>query len=101
MEDRMADFIEDGYLAAEQAAAVRAEVLSLLTELRPDAAALVDSFALDDYFLNSALGAHDGDVYQRLFDEVQDAPFNASHVPPGYAELLHARLVKGAVRSKL
>ena len=100
MEDRMADFIEDGYLAAEQAAAVRAEVLSLLTELRPDAAALVDSFALDDYFLNSALGAHDGDVYQRLFDEVQDAPFNASHVPPGYAELLHARLGKGAVRSK-
>jgi acyl-CoA oxidase len=101
MEERMADFIEDGYLAAEQAAGVRAEVLSLLLELRPDAAALVDSFALDDYFLNSALGAYDGDVYQRLYDQVQDAPFNASHVPPGYAELLHGRLVKGADRSKL
>ena len=74
---------------------------ALLAELRPDAAALVDSFALDDYFLNSALGAHDGDVYARLYEEVQDAPFNKSHVPPGYAELLHARLIKGAGRSKL
>ena len=68
---------------------------------RPDAAALVDSFALDDYFLNSALGSHDGDVYRRMYDEVQSAPFNASHVPPGYADLLHAKLIKGAGRSKL
>ena len=67
----------------------------------PDAAALVDSFALDDYFLNSALGSHDGDVYRRLYDEVQSAPFNASHVPPGYADLLHSRLIKGAGRSRL
>jgi hypothetical protein len=36
---------------------VRTEINVLLAELRPDAAALVDSFALDDYFLNSALGA--------------------------------------------
>ena len=36
---------------------MRTEINVLLAELRPDAAALVDSFALDDYFLNSALGA--------------------------------------------
>ena len=46
-------------------------------------AALVDAFALDDYFLNSALGASDGDVYGSLYEEVQEAPFNKSHAPPG------------------
>ena len=101
MDDRMGDFLEDGHVSAEQATAIRAEISKLLAELRPDAAALVDAFALDDYFLNSALGASDGDVYRRLYEEVQDAPFNKSHVPPGYADLLHGRLVKGAGRSKL
>mmetsp|Transcript_4033 Transcript_4033/g.9722 ORF Transcript_4033/g.9722 Transcript_4033/m.9722 type:complete len:723 (-) Transcript_4033:865-3033(-) len=101
MDDQMGDFLEDGHVSAAQAAGVRSEINHLLAELRPDAAALVDSFALDDYFLNSALGASDGDVYRRLYDEVQDAPFNKSHVPPGYADLLHARLIKGAGRSKM
>lgn len=101
MDDHMGDFMEDGHVTAAQAGAVRGEVVALLAELRPDAAALVDAFALDDYFLNSALGASDGDVYARLYDEVQSAPFNASHVPPGYAELLHSKLIKGAGRSKL
>ena len=90
----MGDFLEDGHVSGEQAAAIRAEISKLLAELRPDAAALVDAFALDDYFLNSALGASDGDVYRRLYEEVQEAPFNKSHVPPGYADLLHGRLVK-------
>ena len=50
MDDNMGDFLEDGHVSADQAAAIRAEVAVLLAELRPDAAALVDSFALDDYF---------------------------------------------------
>eukprot|EP00976_Prorocentrum_cordatum_P114210 1195817-Prorocentrum_minimum.AAC.3 len=44
--------------------------MALLSELRPDAVALVDAFGLDDYFLNSALGAADGDVYARCYDWV-------------------------------
>jgi hypothetical protein len=38
----------------------------LLRALRPDAVALVDSFGLSDYLLNSALGKYDGDVYNDL-----------------------------------
>ena len=38
-------------------AAVHEEVRALLREVRPDAVVLVDAFGLDDYFLNSALGA--------------------------------------------
>ena len=87
--------MEDGYVDVAGAERVRAEISELLLELRPDAAALTDAFALDDYFLNSALGAADGDVYARLYAEVQEAPFNASHTPPGYETLLRQRLLKG------
>ena len=95
MDDAMGDFLEDGYVDVAGAERVRAEISELLLELRPDAAALTDAFALDDYFLNSALGASDGDVYARLYAEVQDAPFNKSHAPPGYETLLRRRLLKG------
>ena len=95
MDDGMGDFLEDGYLDAAGAEDVRNEITTLLAELRPDAAALTDAFALDDYFLNSALGASDGDVYARLLQEVQDAPFNKKHTPPGYETLLRERLRKG------
>ena len=95
MDDAMGDFLEDGYVDGAGAEAIRTEIAALLLELRPDAAALTDAFALDDYFLNSALGAADGDVYARLYAQVQDAPFNASHTPPGYETLLRQRLLKG------
>ena len=95
MDDGMGDFLEDGYLDTAGAEDVRNEITTLLAELRPDAAALTDAFALDDYFLNSALGASDGDVYARLLQEVQDAPFNKKHTPPGYETLLRERLRKG------
>lgn len=94
MDDTMGDFLEDGYIDGDQATEIRAEIFRLLAEIRPDAAALVDSFGLSDYFLNSALGAKDGDVYRRLYEEVQDAPFNKRHTPPGY-ELLQPKLRRG------
>lgn len=40
----------------------------LLRELRPDAVALVDSFGIEDYQLNSCLGRSDGDVYRALLE---------------------------------
>jgi hypothetical protein len=95
MDDSMGDFLEDGFIDGAGAETIRNEISALLAEIRPDAAALSDAFALDDYFLNSALGASDGDVYARLYAEVQDAPFNESHVPPGYETLLRERLMKG------
>jgi acyl-CoA oxidase len=95
MDDTMGEFLEDGHIDGEQAAEIRQEIFKLLSEIRPDAAALVDSFGLHDYFLNSALGAKDGDVYRRLYEEVQAAPFNRKHTPPGYAELLQPKLSRG------
>ena len=102
IEDELGDWVEDGYLEAMQCQLIRAEIARLLQELRPDAAALADSLGLDDYFLNSTLGARDGNVYENLFAAAQKAPFNASHTPPGYADLLWPRFNrKGDGRSKL
>lgn len=92
IEDEIGDFLEDGYLMQSQTALVHKEVQVLLKEIRPDAVALVDAFGLDDYFLNSALGAHDGDVYRRAYDWVQSAPMNHADQGPGYSKLLQPRL---------
>ncbi|OCK85349.1 acyl-CoA oxidase [Lepidopterella palustris CBS 459.81] len=43
-------------------------ILALMAEIRPHAVKLVDSWAIPDYLLDSALGRYDGKVYEKLFD---------------------------------
>jgi len=43
-------------------------ILNLMTEVRPHAVRLVDSWSMPDYILQSALGRKDGKVYEDLFD---------------------------------
>jgi acyl-CoA oxidase len=43
-------------------------ILGIMTELRPHAVRLVDSWKMPDYLLNSALGRFDGRVYETLYD---------------------------------
>jgi len=101
VDEELGDWLEDGYLDAAQAGGARAALRALLADLRPDAVAAVDAFGLSDYFLASALGCADGDVYARLFDEVQRVPFNAAQTGPGYERLLQPRLSKGFGKPKL
>jgi acyl-CoA oxidase len=101
VDDELGDWLEDGYLDSSQARGCRSALRALLAELRPDAVAAVDAFGLSDYFLASALGAADGDVYARLFDQVQRAPLNAAATGPGYERLLQPRLSKGFGLPKL
>lgn len=50
---------------------------NLLGELRPDAVALVDALKFDDLELNqSAIGAYDGRVYERLWEWTEKDPIN-------------------------
>ena len=46
-----ASFLRYGYLSPDNAAAVRKEVATLCSELRPHALALVSSFGIPDAFL--------------------------------------------------
>ena len=52
----------------------------LLTAIRPNAVGLVDSFDIRDEILGSALGAYDGNVYERLYAEAMKSPLNKESV---------------------
>jgi acyl-CoA oxidase len=82
------ELLEAGYLSTSQLAALRARSRALLREVRPDAVALVDSFAFPDYQLNSALGREDGDVYSALLAMAQGSPLNATPEGPAWHGVL-------------
>ena len=52
----------------------------LLKEIRVNAVAIVDSFDFDDNYLRSALGAYDGNVYNRLYNWAKLSPLNKTEV---------------------
>ncbi|KAL3289791.1 hypothetical protein HHI36_023183 [Cryptolaemus montrouzieri] len=52
----------------------------LLAAIRPNAVGIVDGFDVSDEILASALGAYDGNVYERLFEEASKSPLNAEPV---------------------
>lgn len=51
-----------------------------LAKIRPNAIGIVDGFDIPDHILCSALGAYDGNVYERLFAEAQKSPLNQEPV---------------------
>lgn len=61
---------------------------SLLALLRPNAVGIVDSFDICDEILDSPLGAYDGQVYQRLFDEANRSPLNEQPVNESFHKYL-------------
>lgn len=96
IEQDIGDFLEDGYVNMAQAALIRAEVRTLLDEIRPDCIALVDAFNNSDHELNSAIGGFNGHAYETLYEWAQNSPLNKAPVAVGYEEyikpLVHAKL---------
>lgn len=82
---------------ASVAAAHRA-TRRVLLELRPDACALVDAFALPDRVLNSALGRQDGNVYEALFDHARRSALNRRAPFQGYSAHLRPHLDRSFLR---
>lgn len=60
----------------------------LLANIRPNAVAVVDSFDFHDAILGSALGAYDGRVYERLFEEANKSPLNQEPVNESFHKYL-------------
>ncbi|KAI9006371.1 hypothetical protein DFJ74DRAFT_690592 [Hyaloraphidium curvatum] len=58
----------DGYLNGEQLGWIRAEIRSLLDEIRPYAVSLADAWAISDRQLGSLTGRYDGRCYENLAD---------------------------------
>ncbi|OXB78709.1 UNVERIFIED_CONTAM: hypothetical protein H355_002674 [Colinus virginianus] len=90
-------FLHDGYITGAQMDMVTASYMDLLAIVRKDAVPLVDAFDFTDKSLNSALGAYDGQVYQRLYEWARKAPTN-KQISPAYEKylkpLLHNKLSK-------
>ncbi|KAJ6216003.1 hypothetical protein RDWZM_010503 [Blomia tropicalis] len=62
-----ATLYEGGYFhGSEPSRLVRSAILNLCEQLKPDAIALVDTFAPTDFVLNSVLGKSDGKIYENI-----------------------------------
>ncbi|ETN40917.1 uncharacterized protein HMPREF1541_05197 [Cyphellophora europaea CBS 101466] len=73
-------------------------ILSLMEQIRPHAVRLVDSFALPDFLLDSAMGRYDGRVYEDLFYRAHVInPLNKLTVNPDYRS---EEIVKGGLGVK-
>ncbi|KAI9259492.1 acyl-CoA dehydrogenase/oxidase C-terminal [Phascolomyces articulosus] len=88
MEQELGEFLTSGYFNSEQAALLKQQVIALLEEIRPNAVALVDAFALPDYYLNSALGRYDGKVYESYTKAAEGEPLNKQLVVEGYEQFI-------------
>jgi acyl-CoA oxidase len=69
MESDARTFSTTGAVSPETLDGLQDKILQLMSqEIRPHAVNLVDSWALPDFILNSALGRYDGKVYETLYD---------------------------------
>ncbi|KAG0072522.1 palmitoyl-CoA oxidase [Linnemannia elongata] len=94
IQTNLADFTEDAYFNPSQCQSLRAQVKSLVASIADQAVGLVDAFDHPDFLLASALGASDGDAYQRLWDKAQTEPLNRREVCDGYEEYIRPLLKK-------
>lgn len=76
MDTEASEFLASGYISPKQHVLLRNRVYSLLAQIRPEAVALCDSFAVPDYLLNSELGRSDGNVYRKLVEFASKEPLN-------------------------
>ncbi|XP_053999153.1 probable peroxisomal acyl-coenzyme A oxidase 1 [Hylaeus anthracinus] len=85
---RLGDFLQFSSLTNEDVPSVQARLEELLALIRPNAVGIVDGFDIRDEILNSALGAYDGNVYERLFAEAMKSPLNQESVNESFHKYL-------------
>ncbi|KAH9834504.1 acyl-CoA oxidase [Rhodofomes roseus] len=78
---------------------LRATINALCTELLPEVIGLTDAFGFTDWELDSALGVHDGSVYEQLWARAQKEPLNAEEPVDGYEQFVKPMLRRGQLLS--
>ncbi|XP_042558539.1 peroxisomal acyl-coenzyme A oxidase 1 isoform X2 [Dipodomys spectabilis] len=78
------DFLQGNIITVSQIEQVNQRIMELLTEIRPNAVALVDAFDFKDMTLGSILGRYDGNVYDNLFEWAKRSPLNKTEVHESY-----------------
>ncbi|KAM9856642.1 peroxisomal acyl-coenzyme A oxidase 1 [Aulostomus maculatus] len=82
------DFLQAGLLSVPQMLQISVRIKELLSQLRPNAVALVDSFDFHDRRLKSVLGRYDGNVYEHMFEWARRSPLNATEVHESFHKYL-------------
>lgn len=72
--------LQAGLLNIPQILQISLRIKELLSQLRPNAVALVDAFDIHDRKLKSVLGRYDGNVYENMFEWARRSPLNSSEV---------------------
>ena len=91
--------VVSGWATKAQLRLLSTAARGLLARLRPEAVALVDAFKFDDMeLMQTAIGAQDGNVYERLWSWTEKDPLNQypENVVAGYAEHLKPLLKGGS-----
>lgn len=94
IETNAAYFLETEVINPSELDLLKEEEMKLLKEIRPDAVAIVDAADYHDDCLQSALGAYDGNVYERMYKTALTEPMNKSEVHPSYYKYLRG-FIKG------
>lgn len=71
---------QKGFMNSRQLDLINNQMLQLLSDIRPNAVALVDAFDISDHNLGSVLGRYDGQVYENLYRWAQQSPLNETQV---------------------
>jgi len=87
-------------LTRKESVMVKDGLAKVLKELRPDGLALVDAFDIPDRVLGSALGRHDGNVYEALVETVKNSPLNQSDPFDGYSSTIGKKLDKEFLKAR-
>eukprot|EP01130_Rhizamoeba_saxonica_P015474 TRINITY_DN6950_c0_g1_i1.p1 TRINITY_DN6950_c0_g1~~TRINITY_DN6950_c0_g1_i1.p1 ORF type:complete len:650 (+),score=133.70 TRINITY_DN6950_c0_g1_i1:79-2028(+) len=89
-----ADLLVDNYFDKHTIYLLQQNRRNLIRDLRPELVSLVDAFDHHDLTLNSALGRHDGKVYEALIQLSRQSPLNQQDVISGYKEYIQP-ILKG------
>ncbi|KAL5359100.1 acyl-CoA oxidase [Aspergillus floccosus] len=93
------EFLRCGAASLADLDALTGKIQDLMARIRPHAVKLVDSWAIPDYLLDSALGRYDGRVYEDLFHRAHRLnPLNRYTFNPDYR---NDEIVKGSKETGL
>ena len=85
IDQQSSEFILSGALEASQLYALTPRIQQHMETIRPHAVRLVDAWSIPDYLLESALGRHDGDVYNALWQKAHlENPLNLQTFNPDF-----------------
>ncbi|KAM7377685.1 hypothetical protein PAMA_014138 [Pampus argenteus] len=101
LSSHMATLYQGNYLSGRKPAELfQMAILTLCSQLKDDAVALVDVFAPPDFILNSPIGNADGQLYKNLWSTVMQGT-QVLERPSWWKEFCSDKPVVGSLRPKL